>query len=106
MKAQTLHNLTEGTPRFGEFLRLIFVRVIIVASLCLAITVVMYLLSQGYFAMGSFLAGAAFGLGIFLIWNRLKRRFVEQPEQLTAAVHQRDELPNPGETRPRASVQE
>jgi Flp pilus assembly protein TadB len=106
MRAQTLHNLTEGTPRFGEFLRLVFVRVIIVASLCLVVTLVIHLLSQGYFAMGSFLAGAAFGLGVFLIWNRLKHRFTEQPEQLTAAVHQRDELSNPGETRPRASVQE
>lgn len=106
MKAQTLHNLTEGTPRFGEFLRLIFVRVIIVVSLCLAITSVMYLLSQGYFALGSFMAGAAFGLGTFLIRNRLKRHFVKQPEELTAVVHQRGELPNPGETRPRTSVQE
>jgi hypothetical protein len=107
MRAQTLHNLTEGNLRFGEFLRLVFVRVIIVTSLCLVVTLVIYLLSQGHFALGSFLAGAAFGLGAFLIWNGLKRHFVKQSgQELAAAADQKDSLAGPAEIRPKTSVPE
>jgi hypothetical protein len=102
MRAQTLHNLTEGSPRFGEFLRLVFVRVILVASLCLVVTLVMHLLSQGYFAMGSFLAGAAFGLGAFLIWTRLKSLASGQTGQEGPAAA--DQKHNSAEIRPKTSV--
>ena len=105
MKAQTLHNLTEGTPRFDEFLRLLLVRAIKVVSLCLVVTLVVYLLWQGMFTLGAFLAGAACGLAAFLIWMRLKLQASGQtgPEGPPAA-DQKDNLAGPAEIRPKTSV--
>ncbi len=107
MKAQTLHNLTEGTPRFGEFLRLIFVRTIRVVSLCLVLTLVVHLFWQGMFTLGAFLAGAACGLAAFLIWIRLKLQASGQTRhEGPAAADQKDSLAGPAEIRPKASVSE
>jgi len=107
VKAQILQNLTKGNLRFGEFLRLVFVRMIKVVSLCLVLTLVVYLLWQGMFTLGSFLAGAACGLAAFLIWIRLKLQACGRTKQEgPAAADQKDSLAGPAEIRPKTSVPE
>jgi hypothetical protein len=107
VKAQTLHNLTEGTPRFGEFLLLLLVRAIKVVSLCLVLTLVVHLFWQGMFTLGSFLAGAACGLVAFLTWIRLGLQAGGQTKpEGPAASDQKDSLTGPAEIRPKTSVPE
>jgi hypothetical protein len=107
MKAQTLQNLAKGDLRFGAFLRLVFIRVIKVISLCLILTLIVYLLWQGRFTLGSFLAGAAFGLAAFLILFRFKPQAAGQNgQEVPAKSDQTDSLADPSEIRPKTSVNE
>jgi O-antigen ligase len=101
VKAQTLQNLAKGDLRFWAFLRLVFIRVIKVVLLCLVLTLIVYLLWQGKFTLGSFLAGAAFGLVAFLIRTRFKPQVADQNNP--AGSEQKD---SPAEIRPKTSVGE
>lgn len=105
MKAQLLEELVEGNLRFNLFLRLIFTRMIKVVALCLALTLIVYLLWTGKFTLGSFLAGAMVGLVVFLTLGHLRRHL--SPPETEEGAGETDEsgnLTQSQETRPRSSV--
>jgi hypothetical protein len=107
VKPETLQNLVKGDLGFSELLNLIFLRAVKVVSLCLVLTLIVYLLWQGKFTLGSFLAGVVFGLVAFLIRNHFRHYSKDNTRNgSTAITDQMDEVAVSEENRPKASVKE
>lgn len=107
MKPETLQSLVKGELGFSSFLNLIFLRVIKVVTFCLVLTLIVYLLWQGKFTLGSFLAGAVVGLTAFLIRTRLKRpSFGRAKQENSPPTDPMDEIAGSEEIHPTASVKE
>ena len=107
MKAQLLEKLVEGNLRFNLFLQLVIIRMIKVVALCLALTLIVYLLWTGKFTLGSFLAGAMVGLVVFLTLGHLRRDLPRrESEEGAGEIHESGNLTQSKETRPRSSVEQ
>lgn len=107
MKPETLQSLVKGELGFRSFLSLIFLRVVKVVVICLILTLTVYLLWQGKFTLGSFLAGAVVGLTAFLIRTRLKGSSFEPAKQESSpATDSMEEIAGSEEIHPKASVEE
>jgi hypothetical protein len=107
VKPETLKNLVRGDLGFSAFLNLIFLRVVKVVIICLVLTMIVYLLWQGKFTLGSFLAGVVFGLVAFLIRNHFKHYSKDTAKNgSTAVVDQMDDITGSEENQPTASVKE
>jgi hypothetical protein len=107
VKPETLQSLVKGELGFSSFLNLIFLRVIKVVILCLVLTLIVYLLWQGKFTLGSFLAGAVVGLMAFLIRTRLKHPSIDRAkEESSPETDTLDGIAGSEEIHPKASVKE
>jgi len=107
VKPQILEKIVEGHLGFNLFLSLVFTRVIKVITVCLVLTLIVWLVWLGKYTFGSFLAGAVFGLLVFLILCFLKRYLGNQ--KAIGSSNTTDEvakLTDPDEVRPKAPVKD
>lgn len=102
--------LEESTNRHSEsklHLRLVFIRVIKVITVCLVLTLIVWLLWIGKFTLGSFLAGAALGFLVFLILSFLKHHLgYQQGKESSGVTEEVGKLTDPDEIRPKAPVED
>jgi len=107
VKAQILEKLIEEHLGLNLFIRLVFTRVIKVITVCLVITLIVWLVWLGKFTFGSFLAGAVFGLLVFLILCFLKRHLGNQKATESSGVAEElGKLTDPDEVRPKAPIKD
>ncbi|GAF96132.1 unnamed protein product [marine sediment metagenome] len=107
MKGRMLEESTKRHLESKRFLHLVFTRVIKVIAVCLALTLIVWLLWIGKFTFGSFLAGAAIGFLVFLILSFLKRHLGYQKAKESSDVTEEvGKLTDPEEIRPKAPVED
>ena len=107
MKPQILEKIVEGHLGFNLFLSLVFTRVIKVITVCLVLTSIVWLVWLGKYTFGSFLAGAVFGLLVFLILCFLKRYLGNQKATESSGVAEElGKLTDPDEVRPKAPIKD
>ena len=107
MKGQMLEGSTKGHLESKLLLHLVFTRVIKVIAVCLALTLIVWLLWIGKFTLGSFLAGVAAGFLVFLILSFLKRHLGYQKAKESSAVTEEvGKLTDAEEIRPKAPVED
>ena len=106
-KSQMLEESTKRHLESKRFLHLVFTRVIKVIAVCLALTLIVWLLWIGKFTFGSFLAGAAVGFLVFLILCFLKRYIGNQKAtESLGMTEEAGKLTDPDEIRLKASVED
>ena len=107
MKAQLLEKLIEEHLGFGSFLRLVFTRVIKIMAACLVLTLIVWLVWLGKYTLGSFFAGAVFGLLVFLSLCFLKRYLGNQrATESSDGAKELEKLTDPDEVRPKAPIRD
>ena len=107
MKAQILEKLVKGPSGFDSFIRLVFTRVIKIVTVCLILTLIVWLVWLGKYTFASFLAGAVFGLLVFLILCFLKRHLGNQKAAESSGIAEElGQLTDPDEIKPKASVKD
>ena len=107
MNTQILEKLVKGPSGFDSFIRLVFTRVIKIVTVCLILTLIVWLVWLGKYTFGSFLAGAVFGLLVFLILCFLKRHLGNQKATESSGVAEElGKLTDPDEVRPKAPIKD
>jgi len=107
VNTQILEKLVKGPSGFDSFLRLVFTRVIKIVTVCLILTLIVWLVWLGKFTLGSFLGGAASGFLVFLILLFLKRHLGNQRATESSGVaDELGKLTDPDEIKPKASVKD
>jgi hypothetical protein len=107
VKAQILEKLIKGPSGFDSFIRLVFTRVIKIVTVCLILTLIVWLVWLGKFTFGSFLGGAALSFFVFLILRFLKHQLGEsQVKQDSVGGEELGKLTDPDEIKPKAPVKD
>lgn len=107
MNTQILEKLVKGHLGFDSFIRLVFTRVIKIVTVCLILTLIVWLVWLGKYTFGSFLAGAALALFVFLILRFLKHQLGHsQVKQGSGGGEELGKLTDPDEIKPKASVKD
>ncbi len=107
MKGQMSEQLRTGHPESKLLLVLVLTRVVKVMAACLLLTVIIWLLWLGKYTLGSFLAGAALGLLVFLILSFLRSHLGEhQIKQSSSLTEGAEKLNESEQIRPKAPVED
>jgi hypothetical protein len=107
VKSETLDRLLSGDLGLSFFIRLVFFRAVKVITVCLIITLIVWLIYMGKFTLAAFLAGSASGFFVFFVLRQLKDNRGEKQTRTTAAVNEDvDELNDTRKFRPKTSIED
>jgi hypothetical protein len=106
VKDEILEGLVKGHLGFSSFIRVVWARVLRVMAVCLILTLIVWLVWLGKFALAAFLTGAAVGLFVFLLGRFLRGYLIDgEAKDDSGATRKINDAADPEKVQPRSQVE-
>jgi hypothetical protein len=107
VKEEILEGLVKGHLGFSSFIRVVWARVLRVMAACLILTLIVWLVWLGRFALAAFLAGAAVGFFVFLIGRCVRGYLIDrEAKDDSGATRKINDAADPKKVQPRSQVED